>query len=237
MIRIAIVEDEERNRVLLTEHLRRYEQQHGLRFDITTFTDGREIIAKYRPDFDIVLLDIQMEHVDGMTAAKRIREVDQEVVLVFITNSPQYAIGGYQVAAMSYLLKPLPYPALAAELDRCLAQVAKRDRGSLLITAGTEQHRIAIADIVYIESVKHRLIIHATDREYSLVGTLSSMEEQLEGKDFFRCNNPYLVNLQHVTAVQQASCLMRGGVELQVSRPRKKAFLAALSDYVGGSRA
>ncbi len=237
MIRIAIVEDEERNRVLLTEHLRRYEQQHGLRFDITTFTDGREIIAKYRPDYDIVLLDIQMEHVDGMTAAKRIREVDQEVVLVFITNSPQYAIGGYQVAAMSYLLKPLPYPALAAELDRCLAQVAKRDRGSLLITAGTEQHRIAIDDIVYIESVKHRLVIHATDREYSLVGTLSSMEEQLEGKDFFRCNNPYLVNLQHVTAVRQASCLMRGGVELQVSRPRKKAFLAALSDYVGGSRA
>lgn len=237
MIRIAIVEDEERNRVMLLEHVRRYEQEHGLSFEVSTFTDGREILAKYRPVYDIVLLDIQMEHVDGMTTAKRIRELDQEVVLVFITNSPQYAIGGYQVAALSYLLKPVPYVALSEELDRCLAQVRKRERGFVILTTGTEQHRVNVADIVYIESIKHRLVVHTTDREYSLVGSLTAMEDELAGKDFFRSNNPYLVNLQHVTGVQQNSCILRGGHDLQISRPRKKAFLAALSDYVGGSRA
>ena len=237
MIRIAIVEDEERNRVMLLEHLRRYEQEHGLSFEVSTFSDGREILAKYRPVYDIVLLDIQMEHVDGMTTAKRIRELDQEVVLVFITNSPQYAIGGYQVAALSYLLKPVPYVALSEELDRCLAQVRKRERGFVILTTGTEQHRVNVADIVYIESIKHRLVVHTTDREYSLVGSLTAMEDELTGKDFFRSNNPYLVNLQHVTGVQQNSCILRGGHDLQISRPRKKAFLAALSDYVGGSRA
>ncbi len=237
MIRIAIVEDEERNRVHLVENLRRYEAEHGLVFEVSTFADGRQILAGFRPVYDIVFLDIQMEHVDGMTTAKRIREVDQDVVLVFITNSPQFAIGGYQVAALSYLLKPVPYGALAEELGRCLAQVAKRERGFVMLTAGTEQHRVNVADIVYIESIKHRLQVHTIEREYSLVGSLSSMEEQLAGKDFFRSNNPYLVNLQHVTTVQQSSCVMRGGTELQISRPRKKAFLAALSDYVGGSRA
>ena len=237
MIRIAIVEDEERNRVMLLEYLRRYEGEHGVSFEVSTFDDGRAILAKYRPVYDIVLLDIQMEHVDGMTAAKRIREVDQEVVLVFITNSPQYAVSGYQVAALSYLLKPVPYGVLSEELDRCLAQVRKRERGYILLAAGTEQHRVNVADIVYVESIKHRLVVHATDREYSLVGSLTAMEEELAGKDFFRSNNPYLVNLRHVTGVQQSSCILRGGVDLPISRPRKKAFLAALSDYVGGSRA
>ena len=237
MIRIAIVEDEQRNRAMLHEHLRRYELENGVSFEVSTFTDGREILAKYRPVYDIILLDIQMEHVDGMTTAKRIREVDQEVVLVFITNSPQYAIGGYQVAALSYLLKPVPYGALSEELDRCLAQVSKRERGFVILTSGTEQHRVNVADIVYIESIKHRLVVHATDREYSLVGSLTAMEDELGDKGFFRSNNPYLVNLQHVTGVQQSSCILRGGHELQISRPRKKAFLAALSDYVGGSRA
>jgi len=237
MIRIAVVEDEERNRAILVDYLRRYGEERGLSFDVSTFADGRDILAKYKPIYDIVLLDIQMEHVDGMTAAKRIREVDQDVVLVFITNSPQYAIGGYQVAALSYLLKPVPYFALAEELDRCIAQVSKRERGFVMLATGTEQHRVNVADIVYIESIKHRLVVHCTDREYSLVGSLAAMEEELAGKDFFRSNNPYLVNLAHVTGVQQNSCILRGGVDLQVSRPRKKAFLAALSDYVGGSRA
>lgn len=237
MIRIAIVEDEERNRAALVANLRRYEQEHGQTFEIATFTDGREILAKYRPIYDIVFLDIQMEHVDGMTAAKRIREVDQEVVLVFITNSPQYAIGGYQVAALSYLLKPVPYNALAEELDRCLAQVKKRERGFVMLTSGTEKHRVNVSDIVFVESIKHRLIVHSTDREYSLVGSLTAMEEELAEKDFFRSNSCYLVNLRHVTGVQQSSCIMQGGHDLTISRPRKKAFLAALSDYVGGSHA
>jgi DNA-binding LytR/AlgR family response regulator len=237
MIRIAVVEDDERNRAVLVDHLRRYEAEHGLSFDVSTFADGRDILAKYRPIYDIVLLDIQMEHVDGMTTAKRIRDVDQDVVLVFITNSPQYAIGGYQVAALSYLLKPVPYVALSEELDRCLEQVGKRERGFVLLSSGTEQHRVNVADIVFIESIKHRIVVHSTQREYSLVGSLTAMEEELAEKDFFRSNNCYLVNLRHVTGVQQSSCVLSGGHDLQISRPRKKAFLAALSDYLGGSRA
>src|SRR5690606_18849522 len=80
MIRIAVVEDDERSRGLLVGHLRRYEEENGLNFEVSAFADGRDILAKYRPIYDVVLLDIQMEYVDGMTAAKRIREVDPDVV-------------------------------------------------------------------------------------------------------------------------------------------------------------
>lgn len=236
MIRIAVVEDDERSRGLLVGHLRRYEEENGLNFEVSAFADGRDILAKYRPIYDVVLLDIQMEYVDGMTAAKRIREVDPDVVLVFITNSPQYAIGGYQVAALSYLLKPVPYFALSEELDRCIEQVRKRESRFLMLASGTERYRVNVADIVFVESIKHRLVVHTTQRDYSLVGSLTSMEEELDGANFFRSNNCYLVNLRHVMGVQQSSCVLQGGHDLQISRPRKKAFLAALSDYLGGSR-
>lgn len=237
MIRIAIVEDDARNRALLADHLARYERSHEQAFEVSAFTDGREILANFKPVYDIVLLDIQMAHVDGMTTAKRIRGVDPDVVLVFITNSPQYAIDGYQVSALSYLLKPVSYAVFSGEMDRCLAQVSKREHGFLMLAAGTEQHRVDIAEIVYVESIKHRLVVHTTQREYSFVGSLKSFEQDLAEKDFFRSNNCYLVSLRHVTGVQQSTCAMRGGDLLQVSRPRKKAFLEALSDYVAGSRA
>lgn len=237
MTRIAVVEDDERNRVLLTDYLRRYGASRNEIIEIATFADGREILARYKPIYDIILLDVQMPHVDGMATAKRIREVDPDVVLVFITNSPQYAIDGYQVSALSYLLKPVSYRVFTEEIDRCLVQVHKREQGFVLLTIGSEQHRVDAAEIIYVESIKHRLIVHTTQREYSFVGSLRAFEQEVAGKDFFRSNNCYLVSLRHVTGVQQNACAMRGGDLLQVSRPRKKAFLEALSDYLGGSRA
>ncbi|NRG41089.1 response regulator transcription factor [Rathayibacter sp. VKM Ac-2835] len=237
MISIAVVEDEDRSRELLVSHLERYQAESGLRFDVSTFSDGREILSRYKPVYDVVFLDVEMEHVDGMTTAKRIREVDKEVVLVFITNSPQYAIGGYQVAALSYLLKPVPYGGFAEELGRCIEQAARRERSYLLLGTGVEQHRVDVEEVLFIESVKHRITVHTIARTYSLVGSLKSFEERLAADDFFRSNNCYLVNLRHVTGVKQNICSLRGGHELQISRPRKKGLLEAISDYLGSSRA
>ena len=103
MVRIAVVEDEAPSRQLLADYLARYSEANGVSFDVTYFKDGGAIIGDYKPVYDIILMDIQMTHVDGMTAARAIREVDQEVVLVFITSAAQFAIHGYQVGALSYL--------------------------------------------------------------------------------------------------------------------------------------
>ena len=104
MVRIAVVEDEAVSRQLLANYLARYSEENDVSFDVTYFEDGGAIIGGYKPVYDIILMDIQMTHVDGMTAARAIREVDQEVVLVFITSAAQFAIHGYQVGALSYLL-------------------------------------------------------------------------------------------------------------------------------------
>ncbi|ROR73907.1 LytR/AlgR family response regulator transcription factor [Bogoriella caseilytica] len=236
MPRIAIVEDDEMARAVLMEHLRRYESENSLSFTIDTHTEGSALADDYRPVYDIVLLDIEMPGVDGMAVARAIREVDGDVVILFITNSPQHAISGYRVAALSYVLKPVPYSVFAAEMDRSLEQVRRRERHHLMISSGNEHHRVDLSEVLYLESNRHRITVHTRSAEYHFTGALKDLEAELTDKGFFRANHGYLVNLAHVTAVRQSTCVLTGGRELQVSRPRKKAFLTALADHVGGSR-
>ena len=100
MIRIAMVEDEAAVRKQLQGYIQRYTRQYGTAFAVTEFSDGVEILDAYRPVYDIVLLDVEMKHLDGMETARRIRELDRDVVLLFITNMAQYAIKGYAVGAL-----------------------------------------------------------------------------------------------------------------------------------------
>lgn len=109
MIRIAMVEDEAAVREQLMGYVQRYTRQYGTEFSVTEFADGVDILENYRPVYDIVFLDVEMKHLDGMETARRIRALDADVVLIFITNMAQYAIKGYAVGALDYVLKPVPY--------------------------------------------------------------------------------------------------------------------------------
>lgn len=93
MTRIAIVEDEAAVREQLAGYVQRYTRQYGTQFEVTMFTDGVEILEDYRPVYDIIFLDVEMQHLDGMETARRIRELDSDVLLIFITNMAQYAAG------------------------------------------------------------------------------------------------------------------------------------------------
>lgn len=188
------------------------------------------------PVYDILLLDIEMKEMDGMEAARRIRERDDHVVIVFITAAPQYAISGYEVRALSYLLKPVPWFAFSQELKRSIDALRRNGDDSMLIETGNGQMRLELTDIVYLESIRHTIVIHTLDGKLSINGTLKDMEAKLADHHFFRSNSCYLVNLRHVTGVADQDCVMSNGERLRVSRPRKKTFLAALADFMGGGR-
>ena len=210
MTRIAIVEDEAAVREQLAGYVQRYTRQYGTQFEVTMFTDGVEILEDYRPVYDIIFLDVEMQHLDGMETVRRIRELDSDVLLIFITNMAQYAIKGYAVGALDYVLKPVPV-----------------DGG---------MRRLDAATIYYIESEGHRVHFYTEDGDFSAPGALKVLEEKLAGRLFARRNSGYLVNLAQVSGVQQ-NTVQVGPHELQISRPKRRAFLAALADYIGGEGA
>lgn len=233
MIRIAIVEDEAAVRDQLTGYVQRYTRQYGTPFEVTTFCDGVDVLEDYRPVYDVIFLDVEMQHLDGMETAQRIRALDSDVLLIFITNMAQYAIKGYAVGALDYVLKPVPYFALSQQLQKAVGQLARQKRRYLAVPVDGGLRRLDEASIYYIESEGHRIHFYTEEGDFSAPGALKTFEEKLADRPFARCNSGYLVNLAQVSGVQQ-NTVQVGPHELQVSRPKRKAFLEALADYIGG---
>lgn len=123
MIHIAIVEDEEKYRKQLREYIEQYCEKSGKQIQTSFFQDGEDIIENYTADFDLIFMDIQMRFMDGMTAAREIRKLDKKVILMFITSIATYAIEGYEVDALDYILKPLSYNMFEQKLNRALLRV------------------------------------------------------------------------------------------------------------------
>ena len=232
MIRIALVEDEAEVRAQLQGYVQRHTRQYGTEFAVTEFADGMELLDDYRPVYDILFLDVEMKHLDGMETARRVRELDKDVIIVFITNMAQYAIGGYAVGALDYVLKPVPYFAFSQQLQKAVNQLTRRVRHYLAVPVDGGMRRLDAATIYYIESEGHRVHFYTEDGDFSAPGALKAWEEKLEPHGFARCNSGYLVNLAYVSSVQM-NTVQVGPHQLQVSRPRRKAFLEALADYIG----
>ena len=233
MIRIAILEDEAPVREDLAGYLRRYTRQYGTKFEVSLFADGDEILEDYRPNWDIILLDVEMPRLDGMTTAERIRKLDSEVILIFITNMAQYAIRGYAVDAMDYILKPVPYFAFSQQLQKAIRRLEKRTKAYLTVPVEGGFRRVDLSGVYYLESVGHKVRLYTEEEELTVPGSLKQYEEMLADKQFARCNSGYLVNLAQVRGMQDGMVLV-GPHSLQISRPRRKAFVEALTDYVGG---
>ena len=233
MIRIAIVEDNTSYSAQLRGYVERCFSELGQSADITIFPDGLEIVENYQPVWDIILMDIEMPHMDGMSAAHRIREQDPAVVLIFITNMARYAVKGYEVDAMDFVLKPVEYAQLALKLKKAMGMVEQRQRRYLMVHLDGEKQRIATNDILFIEVINHQLHVHTTGEEYVVAGTLQKIESDLAGQPFFRCSHSFVVNLANITTVRKETVLV-GGREVPVSRPNRRELLQRLSDYLGG---
>ena len=231
MAKIAVVEDNDAMREQLCGFIAQYARESGRQLDVTAFADGAEIVDPYRPGFDIIFLDIEMPTLGGMPTAERIRQVDPDVVLVFVTNMAQYAIKGYEVDALDYVLKPVSYFAFSQRMQRALERMKHRTRKFISVPFQGGMRKLDISQIRYIEVVNHSLIYHLDGETLEAKGVLSELEDALTEYHFFRCNKCYLVNLEHVNGVNE-NCADVDGDQIQVSRPKKKAFLDALNNYI-----
>lgn len=233
-VTVGVVDDNPRDRQRIIDMLHHYQTEHPTQFTIREFEDGAALLDNYQPDYDVLFLDIQMDGIDGMRAAASIRKVDSSVILIFVTKTAQYATSGYAVQAQGYLLKPVSDFAFDTELTRSLKQLKRLERDSILVGSATAPRRVDVADILYIESRRHRLTVHTVDDAISFNGTLKDYEELLTDHSFYRSNSGYLVSLRHVIAVDKEDCIMSNGDPLKISRSRKKGLFEGLTHYLGG---
>ncbi|MFR5601180.1 MAG: LytR/AlgR family response regulator transcription factor [Lachnospiraceae bacterium] len=231
MIHIAIVEDEPLFMQQLQEYIRRYETDSKRKIKITAFTDGEDITEDYRGEYDIILMDIQMRFMDGMTAAEKIRELDHEVIIMFITNMIQYAVRGYEVDAMDYVVKPVEYFAFSQKLDKAIGRMKKKIQTFITVPTENGLQKLDINDIYYIEGQGHYACYNTVKGDYTSRKTLKELEEEMCKYGFFRCGKGYLVNMRYVEGISGGDCMIRGR-QISISRNKKKEFMELLIQYI-----
>ncbi len=231
MVRIAIVDDDDFYVKQLVEYLDRYQQENDIEITVDIFTDGAMLVERYNKDYSIILLDIEMPLLDGMAAAEEIRKVDEAVVIIFITNMAQFAIKGYSVGALDYVVKPIAYFAFSQCLQKAIARARKPPVQYLTISSRNGIQKLNIADIYYIESQGNSLLYHTSSGEHKVTGTLKSVEASLKDKAFERGNSGYLINLRHVDAITDSFAIVHGS-KLPLSRSRKGSFIKAFSSFI-----
>lgn len=234
MYLIALIEDSPAEAELIQQYCRRFGAENSVNIDVKWFPNGETFLSNYQPIYNLVLMDINLPTLNGMDTAARLRRLDSSVLLIFITSMARYAVQGYEVDAMDFLLKPVSYPMFSARIQRALRKSRQEQTQTLLINMSDGVYRISTSRIKYVEVTDHYLVYHTTEGSLNTYGKLKDVEEKLDKTQFIRCNRCYLVNLAYVRAIH-GNILVVDGDELQISRSRRTAVMEALNDYLGGS--
>lgn len=230
MIRIAIVDDDQSARENLVSHIERYEQTHNSKFKITNFSSGIDFISDYTGNFDVILMDVDMPHINGFATSKKLREVDKNVKLIFVTNLSKYAIRGYEVNAINYLIKPVLYETLERVLDNVLKSVESEKNRFFFVTQKNCSMRVFLKDIYYISTSGRYVVLHTVTGEVEMHVSMKEVEKMLVGESFVRIDNSSMVNLEYVMEVNKDGAVVNGEL-IPYSRNRKKALMDAFTLY------
>ena len=235
MVRVAIIEDELAEYERLSAHLAAYGEARGVSFSVAYFPCADDFIEQ-QPAADLIFMDIDMPGTNGLDGARAIRGFAERVPLVFVTNLAQYAIRGYEVDAVDFMVKPVGYGIFSAHMERIMRVIRQSGRRSVAIKDAVGTRMVAVDDIVSVESDRHYLIYRiAGEREAVRVrGTLSATEAELGGGKFVRLSVSCLVNADHIVRLLGDGVVLDDGSKAFFSRSRKKAASRQIADYFGG---
>ena len=232
MLHIAVVEDSSFDRQVLRTCLEEYRTRTKTELTIAEYASGKEYLEQPPDKVDLIFLDIMMEGMDGLTTARQIRRRDDKVLIVFVTSMFQYAVQGYSVDALDFLVKPVTPAAVKLCMDHAKKRIQKENPIHLTFTNRDGKYSIPASDICYIEAFQHRIVVHAKDKTLQVDTSLAAAEKMTATLPFFRCHAAFLVNLAYVDRISGNSVWVNGD-HLSISRYRRKDFLDAWAAYLG----
>lgn len=231
----AVIEDDPGYAQYLQECLNRYGEEHDCVFQIRTFGRAEAFLADNRIIDDMVFMDVDLGEgwMNGIDAARALRDNGSMAVLFFITNMPQYAASGYEVDAIDYCVKPINYSSLSVKLDKAVRVLNQRQGLPVRIKTREGFRVVSSSDILYIEVKGHNLMFHTVREVIDSYGGLGEREKELQDREFARCSASVLVNLRYVTGLHGDEITL-GETRVKIGRSRKKEFLTRLNEYLGG---
>lgn len=231
----AVIEDDPIYAQYLEECLTRYGAERGCAFQIRTFGRAEAFLADNRIIDDMVFMDVDLGEgwMNGIDAARALRDRGSMAVLFFITNIPQYAASGYEVDAIDYCIKPINYSSLSVKLDKAVRVLNQRQGLPVRIKTREGFRVVSSSDIRYIEVKGHDLMFHTVQEVIGSYGSLGEREKELQDREFARCSASVLVNLRYVTGLH-GDVITVGAERVKIGRSRKKEFLTRLNEYLGG---
>lgn len=229
MVKIALVDDDAASTTELQAKLTRFASENDETFSIAVFHDGVAFLDHYQP-VDIVFMDVEMPYLNGIAAAKKLREIDTSVALIYVTNFMQYAVEGYEVNALGYLLKPINYARLSSVLQKTLNSFVTQAKG-LLVKTASGLKKIYPDELLFVAISGHLLEYHTSHAVFESWGSLKEIEKNLPEKHFARPNSNTLVNLSFVKGFDRNDVLLSEGSRLAMSGRKKKEFEAAFKAF------
>ncbi len=236
MYQVLMVEDEAAAADTLRAFLERYGAENGAEFNVTHY-DSAVPLIKTKRSYDLIFMDIDLPGINGMEAAELLRTYDQATPLIFVTNLAQYAVHGYEVDALDFIVKPVSYYHFSMRMDKAMRAMARNRRAHVTIATRSGLRVVPCPEIVYVETRSHDLLYHLVDEEepLSVRGSLTALEGELGETPFVRISSSCLVNMDHVRSMQSGELRMDTGETLYASRAKKRAVLETFADYLGES--
>lgn len=233
MIHIIICDDEKVFREELKNYLLQYQEEKKISFQIREFCEGETLVNSGLETMDILFLDIKMKPTNGIKIAEKIRAFDELVPIIFITSAAEYALEGYKVNAFDYLVKPISYEKLEKVLTKIINRICKKRDKIIIIKNNDICYKININDIVFVETLNRHCVLHTMYEQYASNKKMKEIEKELCEDNFFRCNSGYIVNFDYIEKILQSEIYLTNKDIITISRPKKKAFIAKLTEYWG----
>lgn len=216
-INFAICDDNRIDSQYVNELIKKWVRNKKYQIHIDIFQSAEAFLFHYtqNKEYDILLLDIEMKKMDGVTLARMIRKSNKSVQILFITGYSQYIAEGYDVEALHYLMKPIKEEKMFDVLDRAVTKLIQNEK-HLLLKLSDEMIKIPLHEIIYIDVNRNYVTIHA-NKDYTLKKTLGEIEKELDEK-FFRIGRSAIVNLKYITRITKTEVFLSNGFSLPLPR-------------------
>ena len=231
---IAVVDDNLNDRKMILDYLSQFFNESGVDYTTSTFEDGVSFLKDYSFSYDFIIFDIDMPQMSGIDTAKELRKKDSNVTIMFVTNMPQYALEGYSVEAVDYVLKPLSYPDFRLKMKKATRYILRNSVKKITINT-TEEGLITVdsSDIYYVESKLHYIYYHTQKGIYKMRAKLTEVEDILLPYHFARSGGSFLINLDYLEKIDGNEIVVADET-LPLSRRMKASLMSAFTKYMGG---